>query len=204
MATILVVDDDPQVLALTRQALVAAGHDVVGSLSASEAIHSCRTKRPSVAVVDWKLSGLDGIDLFADFLDRCPDLRGILITAYDLTPPSIDRALRARFTRFLHKPFSVDALVSAVAEEVALAKRGRQESRSSGTSSRPPEHATNVSPLACLIGDSLAMERVRDRLMTFARYPHPVHLFGETGTGKELAAQAIHDLSDRARDPSSP
>ena len=192
-ATILIVDDDP----LLRQALVARfggdGYDVMEAGTAAEATDAIG---PSVdlALLDFHLPDGDGLALLREFKERAPDTVVILMTAF----ASVDNAVAAMKLgafHYVNKPFDLDEM-ALLAEQALETTRLRREVRAIRGNQRR-DYAYDA-----VIGESPAMRRAKALMARVAASPATtVLLTGETGTGKDLAAKAIHFNSDRAARP---
>lgn len=109
-ATVLVVDDEPLVLEVVERALARSGYDVLAAQSASEALEIVKTKRPIHLVLsDVVMPGMSGPELLKSVKQLSPSTAAVLMSGYVCSGP-IDMAVP-----FVHKPFSLPALVSTVA-----------------------------------------------------------------------------------------
>jgi two-component system response regulator AtoC len=194
LATILVVEDDDE----TREAVVGSlldlGYEVHGCSEAIGAKQALEDREFDVMVTDIRMPGLDGLELCADVAGNHPDLPVVLMTAFG-DPRAVAQGIRAGAVDFLPKPFAFEDLKRAV--ERALARRSQ-----SGKVARLPEgEANDEAPIPRVIGSSRVMRDVGRRVRQVAAHQAPVLITGETGTGKELIARAIHDLSSRASGP---
>ena len=115
--TILVVDDEPSLLATVREGLELAGHEVVSACDGEQAVEIFRSapERFSAAIVDLTLPGMSGHQVIAELLRFRPDLRVVLMSGYDATDAR-DARDQAADVRFIQKPFRLKALLDAVAE----------------------------------------------------------------------------------------
>jgi two-component system nitrogen regulation response regulator GlnG len=184
--SILVVDDEQSICwGLTRLG-ESLGHDVVAASSAEQALACAQRQKPDVVVLDVRLPGMDGLSAIERFKYECGSVPIIVITAYGDLPTAVDAVRRGAFD-YIAKPFDVDKVKSALIR--ALASR--------------PGHTSPTAPLQVegMIGRSLAMQEVYKQIALAAGSDASVLLTGETGTGKELAARAIHRYSARSNGP---
>ena len=195
-ARIWVVDDDHGVRFVLATALREAGYAVEGFDSAQAALAALQSKHvPDLLVTDVRMPGDDGLALLERLKSREPQLPVIVMSAYtDLA--STAGAFRGGAHEFLSKPFDLD-------HAVALAARALPESRSTHASSKPPSQSPSpmLDETPQLLGDSPRMQALFRAMGRVAAAPLNVLVTGETGTGKELVARALHRESPRARKP---
>ena len=195
-ARIWVVDDDHGVRFVLATALREAGYAVEGFDSAQAALAALEARgAPDLLFTDVRMPGDDGLVLLERLKSRHPELPVVVMSAYtDLA--STAGAFRGGAHEFLSKPFDLD-------HAVALAARALPESRATKTSVEPPSQTTspaqNETPQ--LLGDSPRMQALFRAMGRVAAAPLNVLITGETGTGKELVARALHRESPRARKP---
>lgn len=180
---VLVVDDEADIrelldLTMARMGLVA---DCAANLA--EARSCLEQGSYDLCLTDMRLPDGDGLSLVRHIGETKPELPVAVITAHGSTDNAV-AALKAGAFDYLSKPVSLEQLRSLVKTAVGLPKQ-------EGGSLRDPE-----APLA-LLGESLAMEEVRSLIDRVARSQAPVHIQGESGSGKELAARMIHRHSAR-------
>jgi two-component system response regulator GlrR len=187
--SILLVDDDPDILRLVSMRLSGAGHGVVAVDSAEKALAAFAVSRPQVVVTDLKMSGMDGMALFEEIRKQAPTLPVILLTAHGTIPDAVAATQRGVFG-FLPKPFDGKLLLEQV--EQAL--------RVSGVGSGSAE-AGDRDWLGEFITRSPAVEEALRQARLVAQSDASVFIRGASGTGKELLARAIHRASKRAEKP---
>jgi DNA-binding NtrC family response regulator len=188
---ILVVDDDERLAATLQELLVREGYAVEVALSAAEATAILERRRGiAVALVDLIMPGTDGIALMDELHRRDPELAVIVMTGYGTIETAVE-AIKRGAEDYLTKPMDSHALRKKVArlmEVFELRERVRQ--LETNLESAPSfEGIISVSP---------SMRRVIERAQTVAATESSVLLLGETGTGKEMMARAIHAASPRA------
>jgi len=194
MAMILLVEDDVNARRMMALSLEARGHEVVACPGSVEAFSQLDEKKFDVALTDLRMEGRDaGIDVVKACQSVQPKIPVLLVTAYASTDTAV-AAMRGGAFDYLTKPVSADQL--AIAVENALASR-EIKGQDSG---RIPDEG----PVCGLIGSSMVMKRVRERLTKAANKDLTVLISGESGTGKELAARFIHEISPRASCPFIP
>ena len=187
---IWVVDDDRSVRFVLSTALRDAGYIVDGFDSASAALQALAMRAvPDLLFTDVRMPGDDGLTLLDKLKSRHPQLPVIVMSAYT-DVASTAGAFRGGAHEFLSKPFDLD-------DAVALAARALPEAG-------PPEPASSALPAeagAQLIGDTPPMRALFRAIGRLAQAPLSVLINGETGTGKELVARALHNESPRSRKP---
>ncbi len=188
MAKLLVVDDDPDLLKLLAMRLGAAGHQVTTVDSAEDALTQIAIARPRLVVSDVRLPGRDGMALFEEIRARHPALPVILLTAHGTIPDAVEATARGVF-RYLTKPFDGKALLDTINQALEL--------------SAPAPHLQDAQEewRAAIVSRSNKMADVLAEAKMVAASDASVLISGESGSGKELLAQAIHRASARAAQP---
>jgi two-component system nitrogen regulation response regulator GlnG len=193
-ARIWVVDDDHGVRFVLATALREAGYAVEGFDSAQAPLAALDSKDiPDLLFTDVRMPGDDGLALLERLKSRHPDLPVIVMSAYtDLA--STAGAFRGGAHEFLSKPFDLD-------HAVALAARALPETRAAKASaeSKSPPASSTQEDAPQLLGESARMQALFRAMGRVAAAPLNVLVTGETGTGKELVARALHRESPRAR-----
>jgi len=185
---ILVVDDDADMLRLLSMRLHAAGYQVSAVASAEAALAHLAVERPQVVLSDVRLPGRDGLSLFDEIRQRHPSLPVILLTAHGTIPDAVEATARGVFG-YLTKPYDPRELLDKIAQAVAL-------SVAPATAEAGDERWREE-----IISRSSRMEEVLAEARMVARSDASVLLRGDSGSGKELLARAIHKASPRARRP---
>jgi two-component system response regulator GlrR len=185
--TVLVVDDDPDLLKLIALRLSAGGYAVQTAESGERALAAIAVARPDVVVTDMKMGGMDGLALFEAIQNTARTLPVIILTAHGTIPDAVDATKRGVFG-FLPKPFDGKELLAQVERALRL----------SPATAAPAE------------GDDWRMEfvtaspRMEDLLRQgklVAQSDASVLIIGASGAGKELFARAIHRASKRREAP---
>ena len=190
---ILVVDDEEILAWSIETELKAHGADVQSAGSVRTAIDGFNRMNPDVAICDLRLPDGSGMELLAKWKHEKPDMPVILITAHGAVESAVD-ALRLGAFDYLQKPFDMKSLIAAVKRASELSSLRAKVKQLTGYE-RPRE------PFK-IIGDSPAMAKVKEQLRRIANSKaNTVLITGESGSGKELAARAVHDWSERAAAP---
>jgi two-component system response regulator GlrR len=181
--TILIVDDDPTLLRLLGMLLRQEGYRVVAADSAERALALLQTERPQLVITDLRMNGMDGLALFEAVRREAPLLPVIILTAHGTIPEAV-QATRKGVFGFLTKPYEAEALLEEVRRALLTGPDVPAERCDCPIITRNP-----------------AVCALLDEARTIAGSDVSVLVTGETGTGKELLAQTIHDWSPRRGEP---
>jgi len=188
---VLVVDDDPEMARCIADALMADRCRCEIAASGSAALAACRQHEFDVVVSDIRMAGMDGVELMTRLRHVQSDLPVILMTAEGSIAAAVEAVKRGAF-QYVTKPVEPGELRRIV--DQAVSTRARTE--------RPPTSKRSMpSGTEELIGDSVSMRDLRARIELVGSATSPVLIAGETGTGKELVARAIHACSARRSKP---
>lgn len=196
MAKILTVDDELNMLDLLERVLSKDGHQVVRALNGPDALKQCvdQKNHPDLVIADLVMPGMDGLQLFSQVRALRPLLPFIILTGFGTIKSAVE-AMRSGADDFVTKsPFDAAAVRAAVKR--ALERGGpAEEAGDAGT----PVHGEQE--FAGIIGKSQPMQVLFKLLRTIAFSHITVLIQGYSGTGKELVARAIHNLSPRRDRP---
>ncbi|HSM06056.1 MAG TPA: sigma-54 dependent transcriptional regulator [Longimicrobiales bacterium] len=193
---ILVVDDDPAIRLSLGEALGRDGMEVALAESAERALAILGDVSPEVVLSDVKMPGLDGIELLGILRERLPHTDVVLMTAFDEMPVVV-AAMREGAADFLSKPLDLIELRS-VLQRVFADRKARERMR------REAEDAAAPYRMDQLVGRDPRMIAAYKLVGQLAANRATVLIRGETGTGKELIARAIHYNSPDAEQPFLP
>ncbi|MCO7514386.1 sigma-54 dependent transcriptional regulator [Pseudomonas guariconensis] len=193
-AQVILVDDDPHLRQALSQTLDLAGLKVVSLPDAHGLAERIEADWPGVVVSDIRMPGIDGLQLLEQVQGRDNELPVLLITGHGDVPLAV-QAMRAGAYDFLEKPFASDALLDSVRRALAL-RRLVLDNRSLRLALSDRQQLA-----ARLVGQSPAMQRLREQIGALAGTRADVLILGETGAGKEVVARALHDLSSRRDGP---
>jgi DNA-binding NtrC family response regulator len=200
--TVLIVDDDAQVVRHLEYLLRAEGYQVAGAHNAAEVRHHVRVFCPDVVLLDLRLPDADGLTLMKEIRETHPGARYLIMTAYGSIRSAIE-ATRLGATDYMTKPVDVDELLISVRNAMRERVRDEEIRLLRSATSGPP-----IAPLATKIlrraVDDYPSELTRSILQTalkVAAANSSVLLLGESGTGKDYLARFIHYHSSRSDGP---
>ncbi|MBI5519660.1 MAG: sigma-54-dependent Fis family transcriptional regulator [Desulfovibrio sp.] len=192
-ATILVVDDDKNILQVLEARLSFAHYKTLTARSAEEAVEVLAQHPVDLVVSDVKMPGMGGVGLLHEILVQWPHIPVILLTAYGSIPDAVS-TIRSGAADYLTKPFDGHQLLQKIA-----ALLGRVQERD-----EKPKAPKLKGPLISDViwgGKSPVMRDFYALLERVAPTDVAVLILGESGTGKEMVARMLHDLSPRAKGP---
>src|SRR5512138_2876274 len=193
-ARVLVVDDEKLIRWSVTERLQRNGYDVVSAESGEQALELVAAQPPDLMLLDVRLPGIDGVQTLQRALSVHPELAVLMMSAHSTVDIAVD-AMKHGAVDFLVKPFPFQALDAAVERAIATARTRRQIATL--TSERK-----SASALDAMVGGSASMEQVRSMIGRLATSDTTTVLIeGESGSGKEVVARAIHFESARAERP---
>lgn len=191
--SIMVVDDENIVRESLYHWFVKSGHTVDTAATGFEALEKLERIPFDILFVDIKMPGMDGIELLGKVKSSYPDTIVIIITAYGSIESAI-KAMKAGASDYLLKPFKPDYL-SLVLEKVTRQQKLTEEYN------YLKGHIERITRFENIIGQSPPMQEIFNIIPDIAESDASILITGETGTGKELIARAIHAKSPRAHCP---
>lgn len=199
--SVLVVDDEPDLRTLYELTLLREGYRVHTAGSVQEAQSQLQQQQFDILITDMRLPDGLGMELLQTLRSQGRSERAIVITAYGSAENAI-AALREGAFDYLTKPVDLKQFrqVVASARQGLPSPSPAQQAPAAGSSARSAAVAT-AAPAKELVGQSPAMQQVRERIAKVASSMAPILVRGESGTGKELVAQALHSHSQRAAGP---
>ncbi len=191
--TVLVVEDERNMLMVIRMALEDVGYRVLAAESAEAALAHLGDPDLGVVLTDLKLPGMRGEELVDHCRRERPDLPVIVLTAFGSIRSAIE-CIQAGASDYLTKPFETEELQLAVQGALRLHGLMRENLRLQAV-------VSDARPRRRLIGDSPIMRRLREDIERVAPYRSNILITGESGTGKEAVARCIHDRGPRLDQP---
>jgi two-component system, NtrC family, response regulator GlrR len=188
-ASLLLVDDDPDLLRLLAIRLKANGYGVTAVDTGQRALGSIAHSRPDLVLTDLRMDGMDGMALFQEIQASYPGLPVIILTAHGTIPDAVAAVKRGVFG-YLTKPYDADELLAQI--QRALTLHGGSGAMQAGVGQVWREDIVTRSSL---------MEDLLAKAQRVAAGDASVLIQGESGSGKELLARAIHRASPRANHP---
>ncbi|MCX7635733.1 MAG: sigma-54 dependent transcriptional regulator [Syntrophales bacterium] len=188
MGKILVVDDELNMRLVLSAMLKREGYEVKAAADGLEAWDIIRQGDIDVVVTDLKMPHLDGMALLEKIMTGYPDIPVIIITAFGTVATAVDAIKKGAFD-FITKPFEQDELKNVITKAVRTKKLKSEEFVA------PPEDIEGI------VGQSREMQTIFETIKRVAPTMTTILITGETGTGKELVANAIHALSPRRKNP---
>jgi two-component system response regulator AtoC len=190
---VLVIDDDPGVRDYMEALVSRQGYEVLAVADGEQALQSLETTQPDLITLDVVLPGMDGLETLSELKKRLPDIPVVMLSGHGQAR-NIVEAMRLGASDFLRKPFEVEEL--ELAFQKALEKRALKQEVE-----RLRGHARSETELLLLCGDNPKMKEIRDIIEQVADTDITVLVRGDSGTGKELVARTLFQLSGRRELP---
>jgi two-component system response regulator GlrR len=186
MSKILIVDDDPDLLRLLAIRLNAAGYEVIEADSGEKALAQLSVNRPQLVITDLRMGRMDGMAVFDAVHRANPALPVLILTAHGSIPDAVAATKRGVFG-YLTKPFDGRSLLAEVEKALSVSCAGPAEAANADGEWRKE-----------IITRSQVMEDLLAKAKLVAENDASVCIYGDSGTGKEVLARAIHKASPRA------
>jgi DNA-binding NtrC family response regulator len=188
--TVFIVEDDHQVAVLVAKMLATAGMESSSFGTGESAMAELCRRRPDAVLLDLMLPDTDGVQLLARINERAPGLPVVMMSGQGTVKAAVE-ALKLGAYDFLEKPIELNRLRTAVANALERSRLARQVNALQG----------ELAGQYRMVGDSLPMVELRDLISRLAPTRATVLVTGESGSGKELVARALHLQSGRAAEP---
>ena len=185
-STLLVIDDEPNILSSLRRALELEGYGVEVAGAGSIGLAKLSERDIDMVLLDVMMPEMNGLDVLALIREKHPDVSVVMMSG-NATIETAVRATKLGAHDFVEKPLSSDKLLLTVQNTLAYAGLRRENARL----------AAQAGGLFAMVGSSSAMRVIFDKIAKTAPTSGRVLITGENGTGKELVARAIHDNSKR-------
>ena len=187
---ILLVDDESNVRRVLMALLEQAGYSAVSASSVDEAIDLVRSQDPDLVLTDLRMPGTDGMELLRRLREGFPEIPVVMLTAHGSVETAVEAMKRGAFD-FLTKPFEKAQVLEVVGKALGQAERSRHEFQGPAAAGASCGFA----------GSSEALGKLCRMIEKVAPSPSTILITGETGTGKELVAEALHQGSLRPDGP---
>ncbi len=187
---ILIVEDEKSMNEILRILLDSEGYETTSALDGNEGIEHIKNDIFDLVITDIKMPGTDGFTVLKTCKELSPETLVIMITAFGTTEDAIE-AMKLGAYDYIHKPFKIDE-IRIVINKALEKRRLRQEL------DLLKEEIKTTYRLENIIGKSPAMQKILHTIPKIAQSSSNVLITGESGSGKELFARAIHNLSTRA------
>ena len=192
---IMVVDDDERAVEIFHDKLEHSGYEVLTALDAEEALGQLKKFQPAIVITDLKMPGMSGLELLTRVREHMPATEVIVVTGHEDMNTAV-AAMKAGAFDYIVKPVDlkqVDSLVARCLREQDLNRQVLAQEEADGDKVRTK---TNQ-----VVGRDPRMIDIYKMIGVLAKNRTTVLIRGETGTGKEMVARAIHDNSAHAHDP---
>jgi DNA-binding NtrC family response regulator len=199
-ATVLIVDDEPLNRDLLEQELQEAGYRTLSAADGAQALERAANERPDLILLDALMQGLDGFETCARLKssEATRAIPVIFLTSLSDTDIKL-RAFEAGAVDYVTKPFQTEELLARVGTHIRLRREIEAHRRSKSTIQYLVEEIR--AERHSIVGESPALRRVLELIAQVAPTGSTVLIEGETGTGKELVARAVHEASARRERP---
>jgi len=189
--TILAIDDEPDSLELVQEALAQPGVEIVVTTDPEQGWRLVRERRPQIVLLDLAMPRLGGMELLQRIMDFDPSTDVVLLTGNYSTDSAVE-AIRKGACDYLTKPVTIAALRARLAALI-------QGARSRHRAAELEDELAEASRFQNIVGRSPLMLEVFDAIRRVAPHFRTALITGATGTGKDLVAQALHNLSPASR-----
>ena len=193
MAKILVIDDEKSIRNTLQEILGYEGHQVTTAADGIEGLAALKNDRPDLIFCDIKMPRMDGIDVLERAKDMAPDIPFIIISAHGTIDTAVDALHRGAYD-FIEKPLDLNRLLITI-------KNATERHQLVQQTKSLKKQLSQMTPKYQIIGQSPAIERVRQLIAKVAPSDAKVLITGPNGSGKELVARELPELSPRSRAP---
>ena len=188
---VLVIDDNPGSLELLASALAHPDIEILTASDPEQGLDLVTTRHPQIVLTDLVMPGMNGLEVLSRIMEIDPSIDVILMTAHYSSETAVE-AIKKGATDYLNKPISIAAIREKIGKLIEAAKQRQKAMRLQN------EVLANAE-FEGIIGNSPLMWEMFSRLRRVAPHYRSVLVTGETGTGKDLVAQALHRLSPAAK-----
>ena len=201
---ILVIDDDAKIRASVGKFLIARGHTVIEAANGEKGLKVVKSQAVDIVITDVKMPGIDGFEVLRQVRELSPETEVIVVTGINDAENAF-RALRDGAFDFFTKPFKIELLNAAIQRTVRYQTLRKEKSRVEARLDRIEAQERERNGLDAIVGNSPLILKMKEQIRQVAAADNTtVLIVGETGTGKELVARAVHYESARAGGPFIP
>ncbi|MBU1044154.1 MAG: sigma-54 dependent transcriptional regulator [Candidatus Omnitrophica bacterium] len=186
---ILVVDDEPGMRQFLNKLLSDNGYKISTAENGNDALDLIAKQVPDLAIIDFKMPGMDGLQLLSKIKEKFPQVTVIMMTAYGTMENAI-RAIKSGAYDYLSKPFEIESILLVI-------NKALEKKRLEAENLTLRQELKKTYTFSDIISENAAMHKIFDLIKKVAPTKSTVLIQGQTGTGKELVARAIHALSPR-------
>ena len=191
LSKILVVDDEPTYRASVSRCLTNHSYRVTAADSGERALELLSTGNYDLLITDLKMSGISGLDLIKKIKEISPNTATIIMTAYATIETAVEATKHGAF-HYLVKPFNIDELIQ-------LAQKAIEHKKLKDENLYLKKQVSRNSGVTDIVYKSKAMQDIVDLIKKLGDSDSNVLITGETGTGKDLVAKAVHSISRRSK-----
>lgn len=186
---VLIIDDEPDIRELLEITLLKMGINTMTAANIKEAKLNIQQHQPDLCLTDMHLPDGSGIDIVHFIQQKFPQIPIAMITAYGSIETAVE-TLKAGAYDFISKPINLPKLRELVTTALITSKSSHKK--------------TSPNKSCPILGQSKAINKLKQTIHKLARTQVPIYIYGESGSGKELVAKQIHALSDRKKSPFIP
>ena len=194
MARIVIIDDDPAILELMLQVSRRLGHVASAHATGRQGLAAVEAEKPDLLLVDLKIPDWNGLRIIEECRKRHPEMAVVMVTGYGSVETAVE-AMKLGAFDYLTKPFDPEDL------QRIIAKALERERGISGAGQMPEDGREAAGPGVEFIGESPQIRGMLDLAARVADKDSPVLLEGEFGSGKQMVARALHNMSKRRAAP---
>ncbi|MBD3184720.1 response regulator [Candidatus Poribacteria bacterium] len=201
MSKILLIEDNETMRDGMSQFLRKSDHEVIAVSNGPEGVELCRKESFDLVITDYKMEGMNGLEVLDAVREIDEELDSILITAYGTIDVAV-KAMKKGAADFITKPFSSLSEFGLKVDKVLKFRQARQAEKRLGEENQYLREEIDIQyNFGEIVGKSESMLKVFDQIKKVAKSDSSVLIYGESGTGKELVARAIHFHSNRKDAP---
>lgn len=189
---ILIVDDEKNIQLVLSAILNAGGHFTECANNGYEALEHIQSDHFDLIITDLKMPKMDGLELLKSIQEDQPDIPLIMISAHGTVQEAVEAMKNGAFD-YITKPFDKDHILETVEKALKAGMESRQH--------LPGQPTGEVEKMLNIVGASQEMKTILKQIKTLASLETTVLLYGETGTGKELLAKCLHQMSPKSKEP---